>query len=150
VATPDTTNGTNDEHDKTQDVIASCDLLWSVAQEFCYKRLSDGKNNNEYELIGLYEARAKRIAATYARFYLETEQGGDSGKRGRYYWMALGAFASKTVACLLDKWQLHASYFAGYVSPMSSEEIANGLGKGNLWLFMDIAAPHWFYNHYPA
>ena len=32
---------------------------------------------------------------------------------------------------------------------MNSEEIANGLGRGNLWLFMDIAAPHWFYNHYP-
>lgn len=149
MADPNTTNGTNDEHEKVQDVIGSCDLLWSVAQEFCYKRLSDRNGDNQYQLIRLYEARAKRIAATYARFYLETEEGGDFAKRGRYYWMALGAFASKTVACLLDKWQLHTSYFVGYVSPMSSEEVANGLGKGNLWLFMDIAAPHWFYNHYP-
>lgn len=138
-----TTSATNDEHSKTQPVIGNCNLLWSVAQQFSYIRLSDKTDENEYELIGLYEARAKRIAATYARFYLETEEGGDTSKRGRYYWMALGAFASKTVACLLDKWQIKTSYFFNITS------IANGLGKGNLWLFMDISAPHWFYNHYP-
>lgn len=143
MADPNTTNAVNDEQDKVELVTANCNLLWSQAQEFAYKRLSDKTDENAYELIGLYEARAKRIAATYARFYLETEDGGDPDKIGRYYWMALGAFASKTVACLLDKWQLKTSY-AVYI-----KSIANGLGKGNLWLFMDISAPHWFYNHYP-
>ncbi|MGH1485968.1 MAG: DUF2515 family protein [Cellvibrionaceae bacterium] len=146
---PERTNGVNDEHSKVQPVIGNCNLLWSVAQQFSYKRLSDRTGNNEYELIGLYEARAKRIAATYARFYLETEEGGDFSKRGRYYWMALGAFASKTVACLLGTIRINLSYAAGYFTPLDMEQIANGLGKGNLWLFMDISAPHWFYNHYP-
>jgi hypothetical protein len=143
LSTQNITNGVNDQPDKVQAVTANCNLLWSQAQEFAYKRLSDKTGENEYQLIGLYEARAKRIAATYARFYLETEEGGDPDKIGRYYWMALGAFASKTVACLLDKCQIKASY------AVQIKSIANGLGKGNLWLFMDISAPHWFYNHYP-
>lgn len=147
---PETTTGVNDEHNKTEEVQVSCDILWSTAQNFCYLRLSDRTDEGEYELIGLYEARAKRIAATYARFYLESEEGGDHSKMGRYYWAALAAFASKTVACLLDKWQLQTSYFGGGRLGMGTmEEIANCLGRGNLWLFMDIAAPHWFYNHYP-
>ena len=89
MADPNITNGLNDEHNKTQDVVADCNLLWSVAQEFCYKRLSDPVGDNEYKLVRLYEARAKRIAATYARFYLETEKGGDRSKRGHYYWLYL-------------------------------------------------------------
>jgi hypothetical protein len=56
--------------------------------------------------------------------------------------MALGAFASKTVACLLDSWQLNSMYIA-------FKTIPRGLGQGNLWLYTDIAASHWFYNHYP-
>lgn len=55
------------------------------------KNLAWWINNNEYEFIGLYAARARRIAATYARFYLETEGGGDTDKLGCYCWMALGA-----------------------------------------------------------
>lgn len=149
MSNPETTTGVNDEHNKTQEVQVTCDILWSAAQNFSYLRLSDRSDEGEYELIGLYSARAKRIAATYARFYLETEDGGDISKQGRYYWMALGAFASKTVACLLDTIRIQLSYAAGYFTPLDMEEIANGLGKGNLWLFMDIAAPHWFYNHYP-
>lgn len=140
----------NDTPAQEYPVTVGCSLLWSLAQEFSYLRLSDKNADNEYELIGLYAARARRIAATYARFYLETEDGGDPSKLGRYYWMALGAFASKTVACLLDTWQLNASYAGGRLTLGATDmhEIANGLGKGNLWLFGDIAPPHWFYNHY--
>lgn len=142
---------TNDQQDKIVEIVCDCDFLWSLAQQFSYVRLSDQTGENQYRFINLYAARARRIAATYARFYLETEDGGDSSKRGRYYWMALGAFASKTVACLLDSFQLNASYFIGKLGYKLSdmEEIANGLGKGNLWLFGDIAPAHWFYNHYP-
>ena len=65
--------------------------------------------------------------------------------------MALGAFASKTVACLLDSAQLNASYALGKATfgKVDTHNIANGLGQGNLWLFGDIAPAHWFYNHYP-
>lgn len=108
------------------------------------------KSDGTYKLIGLHAARACRISATYARFYLETEGGGDASKIGRYYWMALGAFASETVACLLDKFQVKASYFSGEaLGIMDGQNIANGLGQSNLWLFGDIAPAHWFYNKYP-
>ncbi|MEY4590878.1 MAG: hypothetical protein RL497_2954 [Pseudomonadota bacterium] len=83
--------------------------------------------------------------------HLETEEGGDKAKLGRYYWMALGAFASKTVACLLDTLQLNASYALGKLTleTVDGHNVANGLGQGNLWLFSDIAPAHWFYSHYP-
>ncbi len=132
----------NDQHNKTEIIACNCDLLWSLAHQFTYLRLSDKVGENDYKLVDLFEARAKRIAATYARFYLEIEDGGTLEKQGRYYWMALGAFASKTVACLLQSWQLNAMYIA-------FKTIPRGLGQGNLWLFTDIAASHWFYNHYP-
>ncbi len=148
---PEPVNAVNDSPNKTHQITTNCDLLWSFAQSFSYLRLSD-KNNDQYELIGLYAARARRISATYARFYLETEDGGDTTKLGRYYWMALGAFASKTVSCLLDKLQLNASYFLGKATfgAIDAHNIANGLGQGNLWLFGDIAPAHWFYSHHPS
>lgn len=151
MAEPTPVNGVNDAPAKTQQVTITCNELWSSAQQFSYRRLSDRKSDGTYKLIGLYAARARRISATYARFYLETEDGGDPSKKGRYYWMALGAFASKTVACLLDKFQLNASYFLGKASfgLVDGHNIANGLGQGNLWLFEDIAPAHWFYSHYP-
>ena len=46
-----------------------------------------------------YAFVTRLLAAIYARFYLEQEEGGDPAKKGRFYWMALGTFASKTVAC---------------------------------------------------
>lgn len=151
MADPVPVNGANDAPGKTQKITITCNELWSFSQQFSYVRLSDKVDENHYKLIGLYAARARRIAATYARFYLETEEGGDGAKLGRYYWMALGAFASKTVACLLDTLQLNASYALGKVTleTVDGHNVANGLGQGNLWLFSDIAPAHWFYNHYP-
>jgi len=101
--------------------------------------------------VGLYAARSRRIAATYARFYLETEDGGDTDKLGRYYWAALAAFASKTVSCILDSLQVQSAYAVGTLSLglTDMKAIANGLGQGNLWLFNDIAPAHWFYSNYP-
>ena len=147
---PKPVNAVNDSPNKTHTITIGCNELWTQAQQFSYVRLSD-KKGEEYKLIGLYAARARRISATYARFYLETEQGGDASKLGRYYWMALGAFASKTVACLLDKFQVKSGYAFGTLTLniLSLRNIANGLGQGNLWLFGDIAPAHWFYNKYP-
>ena len=139
----------NQEEDQIADVVVDCNRLWSYAQQFPYLRLSDSTRDDK-RFIRLYAARARRIAATYARFYLEIEEGGDPSKLGRYYWMALGAFAVKTVACLLDSWQVQASYATGISERVwDTKQIANGLAKGNLWLFCDIAPTHWFYNHYP-
>ena len=158
----------NDSPGKVVDIVCDCHFLWSLAHNFCYERLhahSPALQGDEH-LIDRFVDRARRIAATYARFYLEEEDGGDSSKKGRYYWMALGAFASKTVACLLDTGavrtmarvpELHRSPLKNYpiVSASLGANIARtqtvplGLGKGNLWLFIDIAASHWLYNNYP-
>lgn len=132
----------NDKPSQVVEVECDCDFLWSLATQFSYVRLSDETAENEYQLVNLFAARAKRVAATYARFYLETEEGGSTDKIGRYYWMALGAFASKTVACLLDKPQLQMSYAA------FMKTVPKGLAQGNFWLFIDIASSHWLYNNY--
>lgn len=135
---------TNDKPDSCVDVHCNCPVLWSMAQQFCYVRLSNKKNKGGYRLINLYPARARRIAATYARMYLETEEHGTPEKKGRYYWMALGAFASKTVACTLETVQL------SYTRLVMGSTVREGLGEGNFWLFMDIAAWHWYYSFSPT
>lgn len=100
-------------------------MMWSIVQQMSTKRLCDSTGKNEGTIIPVYRDRAERIAATYARLYLETEDYGDISKKGRFYWMALGAFASKTVACSLcdTRVALIGTVF-------------KGLAKGNLWLFM--------------
>lgn len=85
--------------------------------------------------------RTSIVAATYARFYLETEEFGNPKRKGRYYWMALGAFASKTVACSLKNNALRAANAVGI------DAVVNGLGKGNFWLFQDIAPIHWLHSY---
>jgi hypothetical protein len=131
---------TNDTPDSCVEVRCDCPTLWSMAQQFCYMRLSNKKGEKGYRLISYFPARARRIAATYARLYLEQEEHGDPAKKGRYYWMALGAFASKTVACSLEDWRTKSRI---------ADTVRINLGKGNFWLFNDIAAWHWYYNVSP-
>jgi len=171
---PLATGTTNDETGSTVDVEADCGILWSAAQQFAYLRLSEELTDNgetlEVDLLDSYYARAQRIAATYARLYLETEEGGDPSKKGRYYWMAFGAFASKTVGCLLDHLSVKATYLTGTVVDKAFDKvddginyfregksqlhsvdyniISEGLGLGNFWLFMDVAPWHWLNNNY--
>jgi hypothetical protein len=125
------------------DVKCDCDTMWSLAQQFSTKRLCTESGDNKGKLISDYAVRARRIAATYARFYLELEEGGDPKKLGRYYWMALGAFASKTVACTFETWQVRGM-------SIGIDTVWEGLGKGNFWLFCDISGWHWYHNMYPA
>jgi hypothetical protein len=113
-----------------------------MAQQFSTARLCTLTGEYEGKLVRDYSVRARRIAATYARFYLETEDGGNPALKGRYYWMALGAFASKTVACTFDAWQVKG------MTPFD-DTVWEGLGKGNLWLFCDISGWHWYRNMYP-
>jgi hypothetical protein len=133
---------TNTTPNSCVDVNCDCNTMWSLAQQFSYLRLSDETAPFKAKLVKDYAVRARRIAATYARFYLELEPKSDVAKKGRFYWMALGAFASKTVACTLEAWQLWAQ------ASFLSDKTKDGLGKGNFWLFCDISGWHWYYCWY--
>ncbi|MES2756705.1 MAG: hypothetical protein V4693_04965 [Pseudomonadota bacterium] len=124
------------------DVKCDCHTIWSLAQQFSTIRLCVESGEYQGDLIEDFVVRARRIAATYARFYLELEEGGDENLKGRYYWMALGAFASKTVACALDSTQVRTM-------TLVTKTVHEGLGKGNLWLFCDISGWHWYHNNHP-
>ncbi|NUU01345.1 DUF2515 family protein [Herbaspirillum robiniae] len=128
---------TNSDEKSCKDVHCDCNLMWSMVQQMSTKRLCKLHGRNEGSIIPVYSDRARRIAATYARFYLETEDHGDPSKKGRFYWMALGAFASKTVGCSLDDLRVPI------VDP-----VFKGLAKGNLWLFYDISGWHWYYTRF--
>ncbi|MCY7287166.1 MAG: hypothetical protein LH624_02680 [Cryobacterium sp.] len=132
---------TNTTPNSCVDVKCDCNTMWSLAQQFSYLRLSDETTPFNAALIKDYAVRARRIAATYARFYLEQEQGGDPAKKGRFYWMALGAFASKTVACTLEDRRVR-------LQSVAFKATKEGLGKGNFWLFCDISGWHWYYSMY--
>lgn len=76
-------------------------------QQYAYMQLSFASRNGQTAVFSPSPiARAKTIAGIYARFYLEQEKYGNPKLMGRYYWMGLGAFASKTVAFSFSAWQL--------------------------------------------
>ena len=124
-------------------VNCDCNTMWSIVQQYSYLRLGNESGELRSTLVSDYAVRARRIAATYARFYLEQEDGSESRKKGRFYWMALGAFASKTVACTLElrRVRLQAAF---------TSTVKEGLGKGNFWLFCDISGWHWYYCKFPS
>lgn len=145
--------------------MAGCKTPLSQAQAFAYLRVSRPITLSRYltgpnppnsppprRILGNYGDRARVIAATYARFYLEIEEHGNIKKKGRYYWMALGAFASKTVACTIDSWHsiagraMSSSYLP---NAADTDFVRRHLALGNFWLFQDIAPFHWYYSRYP-
>jgi hypothetical protein len=143
VGDPTTTKApTNAKPGSCVGVQCDCNTMWSFTQQYCYLRLCTNVGNMKAQLVKDYAVRARRISATYARFYLEQEEGGDAAKKGRFYWMALGAFASKTVACTLEDWRVQSQ------AAVLSEKTKEGLGKGNFWLFCDIAGWHHYYIKY--
>ena len=88
-----------------------------------------------------YEQRARRIAAIYARIYLEMEKelGGNPNLKGRFYWMGLGAFASKTVAATFDSWMTRTGYqgnkiISNYLDAPKSVHILPKEIYGYLWM----------------
>lgn len=131
----------------------TCNTFWSILQQTSYIKLSNKTGNNQYRLEVWYEQRARRIAAIYARIYLEMEKelGGNPNLKGRFYWMGLGAFASKTVAATFNSWVTTTGLWAAKFEavPKWAEEYrdaaksAHIFAKGNLWLFMDVAPWHW-------
>ena len=150
-AQPFTTFTTNDKKCSVHEVILGCEKLWAMGQEEAIRRLSERRtaNSGKYELISDFSARAARIAAAYAGFYLETGEDGKPELKGRFYWMGLAAFASKQVKCGLDF--IHNDPYLALTPPIVQPPLRigkNSLGKGNFWLFQDIFVWHWFYAKY--
>lgn len=148
---------TNTRTNSTKKVTVQCADLWTHVQDFCLERSrynsdreTDPNRNKSYSDHTIptpnrrqaYINRARRIAATYARFYLETESYGNNRFKGRYFWMALGAFASKEVSFALSG--LRAQLGDG----ISMTSTMDWLSKGNFWLFQDIAGWHYYNSRY--
>lgn len=149
--------GTTDPDPNTcVDAQCNCNIIWSLAQQFSMRQIVTNARTHDHmpdyregeahvsgaqlekqapTFVSDPEVRARRIAAAYARVFLEEFHLGDKSKIGRFYWLALGAFASKQVAATLALWQVR---YAGRWT-----ELRAGLGRGNLWLFNDVLA--WFY-----
>ena len=125
----------------------NCIQFLQIYQQEAMKRVSNLVSTNNYELEPGYEARAKRIASVYAKIFLETEVGGDPTLLGRYYWMGLGAFASKTVAMVFSAFRSQTAYLTGM---LNSDDALNAFAKGNLWLFMDISVWHYLWSASPT
>lgn len=147
---------TNTTRSSTRTVTLTCPNLWTHVQEFCLVRsrydstreVAPNRTAHSDQTIILssrrqvYINRARRIAATYPRFYLETEDYGNLTLKGRYFWMALGAFASKEVSVALD------GVRAQFGDSISMTSTMNWLGRGNFWLFQDIAGWHYYNNRF--
>nr|WP_314875748.1 hypothetical protein [uncultured Pseudomonas sp.] len=152
---------TNTDPNSLVTVVFGCEHLWAMGQCRAIEVLSIEKycptTGAELELVSDFSARAARIAAAYARFYLELEEGCNPELKGRFYWMGLAAFASKQVMCGLDFVKELSTYtkpISPYFTPATigqgTMEVGKGsLGKGNFWLFQDIYVWHWFYANYP-
>ncbi|AOK18143.1 hypothetical protein WT26_20355 [Burkholderia cepacia] len=151
-----TTGTTNPERDTCVDAQCDCKIIWSLAQQFSMRQIVTNVPTHNHmpdyregeshasgtqlekqtpTFVSDPEVRARRIAAAYARVFLEEFHLGDKNKVDRFYWLGLGAFASKQVAATLALWQVR---YAGRWT-----ELRKGLGRGNLWLFNDVLA--WFY-----
>lgn len=160
--TPIGTFTTNTVPGSRAQMTVSCSSLWGAGQARAMEVLKGQKHcalrGDHCELVSDFGVRAARIAAAYARFYLELEPGCNPALEGRFYWMGLAAFASKQVMCGLD-FVKSSSFFsvaavagtrrAGIVDPAPLSIAKNSLGKGNFWLFQDIYVWHWFYANYP-
>jgi hypothetical protein len=133
MGSPDTAQSqTNTTLKSCKELKCDCNLMWSMVQQMGTKRLCTLHGRNEGSIIPVFSDRARRISATCALL------SGDRRlwrpvQKGRF-WMALGAFASKTVACSLDDLRVPI------IDP-----VFKGLAKGNLWLFYDISGWHWYY-----
>jgi len=135
------TSTTNTTDKSSKELHLDCNVMWSMIQQMSTERLCVKKGPYSGSFVFYASDRARRIAATYAQIYLETDKYGDINKKGRFYWMALGAFASKTVACSLDDTRVN--------NPLLST-VHEGLAKGNMWLFFDISGWHWYYTRFDA
>lgn len=139
--TLDWTSDTNLKEGSCKGVSCGCDKFLAIYQQTTIKLLSHRlSHGTRYKLEPGYEARARRIAANYARVFLEDSTfKGKTNLMGRFYWMGLGAFASKTMAMIFSQKRSKFGYQFNFAD---AQEPLNILAKGNLWLFMDILPWH--------
>ncbi|UYZ81556.1 DUF2515 family protein [Moraxella bovis] len=142
---------TNKRENSCTPVTCGCPLWFELHQQTAIKLLSNHTKDDKYKLEPSYEARAKRIAAIYAHLFLETLvlddkahpnppiKFGNTNLRGRFYWMGLGAFASKTMAMVFGAIRSIGGF---NFDVEKSRSAINILAKGNLWLAMDIVPWH--------
>jgi len=107
MSAPVATFKTNTQSCSIQEIPFKCDKLWTIGQQEAISRLSVPEKSlfsksTRMVLVSDFGARAARIAAAYAEFYLERGEDGNPDLKGRFYWMGLAAFASKQVKCGLD------------------------------------------------
>lgn len=149
---------TNIENQSCSTANCSCNKMWEILQQLSMKYISNlNTKPNQYKLEPGYEARARRIAAVYAKLYLE-ELNGNKNMIGRYHWVGLGVFASKTVAAIFNdvvtQSGFNANKFMEYITKSRYSLDSWGLGvsgvhsfaKGNLWLYLDISVWHFAWN----
>jgi hypothetical protein len=151
---------TNPQSNTCVDVHCDCGLIWSLAQQYAMAQLDtrtpirkDGTPDYRFSshtitdtpiepgdasFVGRsYGARARRVASSYARMFLEDfHLGGGEEKIGRFYWTGLGAFAAKQVAANIESAQVNAPGMG---------VVHEGLGKGNLWIYNDLLP--WCYGY---
>lgn len=138
---------TNTHHNSCKSVECKCETWFELHQQTAIKVLSNHIEGSLYKLEQGYEERAKRIAAIYARIFLEfnfedeieSDTVIEHPLLGRFYWMGLGAFASKTVANFFDDFFISLGYDGPFDIARDAVDI---LAKGNLWLAMDIIPWH--------
>ncbi|KXO74275.1 hypothetical protein AYL20_12635 [Acinetobacter venetianus] len=136
-------SNTNTTENSCKAVQCDCSTFWEIYQQQAIMRLSNlqDQKTNTYKLEPGYEARARRIASVYAKIYLEQEISGNKQLKGRYYWMGLGAFASKTVAGVFKHWLTSNGY--KWIAFDLVRGPVHYFAQGNMWLFMDIAPWHY-------
>ncbi|UOO75880.1 hypothetical protein LVJ85_07395 [Neisseria sp. Dent CA1/247] len=143
-------------------------LVWFSPQGIVQRK-------GRFKIKSHYAQRAYDIAAVYAKMYLgagEFQQFPLLKKHpGLFYWMGLAAFASKTVGCSLEnpwvkdpgkqvkrhidtlkyksKVPLPTPVNMATLSVPTLVEVFSSmdkmLGKGNIWLFLDVMPWHYLY-----
>ncbi|NYH20787.1 DUF2515 family protein [Paraburkholderia bryophila] len=153
-------SSTNSDNNTCVDAHCDCKFIWSLAQQYGMAQLDsrtpvlkDGTPDYRFtshtigdtpiepgdaSFVGKnYGARARRVASSYARLFLEDFHLGEKDKIGRFYWTGLGAFAAKQVSANIESWQ---------VDKVPGMDIVHeGLGKGNLWIYNDLLP--WCYGY---
>ncbi|MBJ9755286.1 MULTISPECIES: DUF2515 family protein [Burkholderia] len=142
------------------DAHCDCKFIWSLAQQYAMAQLDtrtpilkDGTPDYRFSSHTIsettiepgdanfvskqYGARARRVASSYARMFLEEFHLGEKDKLGRFYWTGLGAFAAKQVSANIESWQVKKM--------PGMDAVHEGLGKGNLWIYNDLLP--WCYGY---
>nr|WP_314539392.1 hypothetical protein [uncultured Massilia sp.] len=159
---------TNTTAESTHDAKVTYPHLWSYAQQAALIAVSERHSDGRYRLIKDPERRAKRIAAHYADLYFRSAE--KSRGKVQFYWVALAAFVVKDIVEAFrfvrqdilphDSDSLVKLVRGSIIGELGSYATTNdspyqhairtyaALAKGNLWLFMDIYPPLWFFLQY--